>query len=303
MKLIWSRIEKEFHSNKILRVINTHGHWDHTSGNQIFPSSIVVGQENCPEFMRRTSQLFADEQDKGFVLTPPTRTFRDSAIFDAGGAIIRMYYSGNAHTNNDIFVYIPSEKVLLVGDLFGKNSLSFEVNRLNDIPRIIGLLDKFSKEGKRIESVIPGHGDDVLTIKDLVETKMDLEKKYAEYDQRRSAALTLSELLENNDAAQAVNEFDAFRKSQDTNRYFLESEFSLVGRHLLWKGETDKAICAYQVTARQFPGSALVFLDLAEVFLSRGDVDSAVANYERSIRIYPDHRKAREILKMLRKGK
>jgi glyoxylase-like metal-dependent hydrolase (beta-lactamase superfamily II) len=34
-------------------VINTHGHWDHCSGNQLFPDSIIIGQENCVEYIRQ----------------------------------------------------------------------------------------------------------------------------------------------------------------------------------------------------------------------------------------------------------
>jgi len=303
MREIWSRIEKEFRSNKVLRVINTHGHPDHTSGNQLFPNSIIVGHENCPEFMRRTASLTAEDNNGGYVLTPPARTFSDSATFDAGGVVIRMYYAGNAHTNNDIFVYIPSEKVLLIGDLFRRNTLSFEVNRLNDIPRIIGLLDKFITDAGRIEYVIPGHGEEILTVKDLVETRAALEKEYGELEQKRSAALTLSELLKDNDAGTALREFEAFRRSKDAECYFLEDEFSLVGRHLLWKGEMDKAIAAFQVTARRYPGSALAYLDLAEAFLRRGDVDSAVFNYERSLKIFPDNKPAIAILDKLRSSR
>jgi glyoxylase-like metal-dependent hydrolase (beta-lactamase superfamily II) len=300
MKKIWNRIEKEFRSNKVLRVINTHGHRDHASGNQNFPGSIIVGQENGPEFMRRTTGLTAEDNPGGYVLTPPARTFPDSATFDAGGVGIRMYYTGNAHTNNDIFIYIPSEKVLLVGDLFRRNALSFEVNRLNDIPRIIGLLDQFIADSARIGHVIPGHGEEILTVKDLVETRAAIEKEYGELPQKRSAALILSELLKDNDAGNAVNKFDAFIKDKDTNCYFLEDEFSLVGRHLLWKGEMDKSVAAFQVAARRYPGSALAFDDLAEAFLRRGDLDSAAVNYERSLKIFPDNKNAREILDKLR---
>ena len=45
-------IEKEFGRNDFLYVINTHGHYDHCSGNQVFATSTIVGHENCPEFMR-----------------------------------------------------------------------------------------------------------------------------------------------------------------------------------------------------------------------------------------------------------
>ncbi|MEE9502044.1 MAG: MBL fold metallo-hydrolase, partial [Candidatus Aminicenantaceae bacterium] len=34
-------------------VINTHYHWDHTFGNQVFPDAVIVGHENCVAGMQR----------------------------------------------------------------------------------------------------------------------------------------------------------------------------------------------------------------------------------------------------------
>jgi len=39
-------IEKEFARNDFKYVINTHPHWDHAWGNQVFPEAIVIGHEN-----------------------------------------------------------------------------------------------------------------------------------------------------------------------------------------------------------------------------------------------------------------
>lgn len=40
-------IEEEFGSNDFAYLINTHSHWDHTGGNQVFSDAIIIGQENC----------------------------------------------------------------------------------------------------------------------------------------------------------------------------------------------------------------------------------------------------------------
>ncbi len=40
-------IEKEFQRNDFAYLINTHSHWDHTGGNQVFPDAVIIGQENC----------------------------------------------------------------------------------------------------------------------------------------------------------------------------------------------------------------------------------------------------------------
>lgn len=53
MKKMCHLIEKEFGQKKFAYVINTHYHWDHTFGNQIFPRATIVGHENCIAGMNR----------------------------------------------------------------------------------------------------------------------------------------------------------------------------------------------------------------------------------------------------------
>ena len=48
-------IEKEFSQSDFQYVINTHGHSDHSGGNQLFPDSVIIAQQNCPEYMRQNS--------------------------------------------------------------------------------------------------------------------------------------------------------------------------------------------------------------------------------------------------------
>jgi glyoxylase-like metal-dependent hydrolase (beta-lactamase superfamily II) len=49
-------IEREFGRNDFAYVINTHFHFDHTSGNQIFPEAVIIAHETSPERMRQFDQ-------------------------------------------------------------------------------------------------------------------------------------------------------------------------------------------------------------------------------------------------------
>lgn len=53
MKKMKHLIEKEFGRKDFAYVINTHHHWDHTFGNQVFPDAVIVGHENCIAGMKR----------------------------------------------------------------------------------------------------------------------------------------------------------------------------------------------------------------------------------------------------------
>lgn len=46
-------IEGEFGRDDFVYVINTHYHWDHTNGNQIFPEAVIVSHESGPERLRQ----------------------------------------------------------------------------------------------------------------------------------------------------------------------------------------------------------------------------------------------------------
>ncbi len=148
MKEIRKEIENIFGRNDLIYIINTHGHWDHCSGNQVFNKANIIGHKNCVEYVshnnsnspmniwylkRRISKmrkevthpdrseddliemkadiigwnLVMQDIENEFIPTPPTTTFGDSLTLDLGDLTIRMYHCGNAHTNNDIIIYIP----------------------------------------------------------------------------------------------------------------------------------------------------------------------------------------------------
>ncbi|MBN1158137.1 MAG: MBL fold metallo-hydrolase [Bacteroidales bacterium] len=45
-------IEKELGRNDFTYLINTHGHPDHTGGNQVFSDAVIIGHDNCPDEIR-----------------------------------------------------------------------------------------------------------------------------------------------------------------------------------------------------------------------------------------------------------
>ncbi|MCW8810424.1 MAG: MBL fold metallo-hydrolase [Ignavibacteriaceae bacterium] len=40
-------IEREFKRHDFAYLINTHSHWDHTGGNQVFADAVIIAHENC----------------------------------------------------------------------------------------------------------------------------------------------------------------------------------------------------------------------------------------------------------------
>ena len=66
------------------------------------------------ENLRQAEAFLADL--KSFQVTLPTVTFDRSLIIHRGSRTIELLWMGNAHTDGDVFVYLPKERVIASGD-------------------------------------------------------------------------------------------------------------------------------------------------------------------------------------------
>ncbi len=110
-------------SKPISHAINTHYHWDHTNGNALFKGegAVVVSSKLTREFMEkrepRQKEFLAS---RGFELGPdpfrPEMTFENETEIDLGGTALRLFFAGEAETDDATAVWVPSEGVLASGD-------------------------------------------------------------------------------------------------------------------------------------------------------------------------------------------
>lgn len=107
---------KKVTPNPINRLVLTHSDGDHVNGLVGFPQGIeIISHDNT-----RIHMLTAFESAHQRTYLPNT-TFSEklSLYFGSGGKNTRvdLLYFGPAHTNGDVVVYFPEEKVAFVGDL------------------------------------------------------------------------------------------------------------------------------------------------------------------------------------------
>ena len=178
-------------------VVNTHWHYDHTDGNQVFgPEVRIVGHENTRKTIlagvlhKRLEQAFRDlpnalantrkrlaaakddgerqqlqrqlavqeayqEQLKETVPTPPNVTFTDRLTIYAGDREIQLIHPGRGHSNTDVLVYLPKERVVITGDFWEGD----RTGALN-----FGFHDEWADNLEKLKSmdfdwVIAGHGE------------------------------------------------------------------------------------------------------------------------------------------------
>ena len=150
-------------------VVNTHFHFDHAHGNQVYPADVqIIGHEFTYEMLAsggsigRTYERFQDwiasepggnEGQQGLIPTPPNMTFADRMTLLRGSREIQLLFFGRGHTGGDVVVYLPQEKVLFTGDL-----LLEEIPYMGDADRNdwVETLETLSQLD--FDIVVPGHG-------------------------------------------------------------------------------------------------------------------------------------------------
>jgi len=95
---------------------------------------------------------------EGFERTLPDLTFSDRLTLDLGDVTLRLYYYGQADTDNSIVVHVPEERVLVTGDLywFGGAFTDFGDGPDLEIPRWIETLDAVLADDG-VDWVVCGH--------------------------------------------------------------------------------------------------------------------------------------------------
>ncbi len=187
----------------IRKIINTHFHWDHWQGNQVyaeaFPGLEIITSERTranltsanagvggtgyiekqlesvpkeitklkDDILRATSpqqkaRLEANlrqtesylEELRQLKPTLPTRTVSNSVTLTEGGREIRILLLGRAHTDGDVFIYLPKEKVVASGDALIDWMPFLNDGYPEEWVQTLSALEKFD-----FARVIPGHGD------------------------------------------------------------------------------------------------------------------------------------------------
>ena len=155
-RAIREKIVENFGEKKIAYLINTHGHSDHSWGNQVFAEAEIIAHVNSGDIMKE--RLSRQKLENDFKMTLPTITFNEKMTLDMGDFTFEMVYLGRAHSGADILIHIPEEKILLVGDTFAYRYLPYVSAADNyDIPKWFEVLDYFLNKEGEIEKVICGH--------------------------------------------------------------------------------------------------------------------------------------------------
>jgi len=178
----------------VLYVVNSHAHPDHTHGNQVFEGALLIGStatrrdvlevdlpslnrsmgiaqsqvENLRRDLSKETDMMQLQQMREQIkdredyiqmmsrlkIKAPFVTVDDSLKIQDGKDEVRILYLGKGHTDGDLVVFIPAQKIAFVGDLFFNEAIP-NVQDASLLPWTTTLEQVLKLDADKF---VPGHG-------------------------------------------------------------------------------------------------------------------------------------------------
>ena len=144
---------------KVLFLINTHWHYDHVGGNEVYGrDATIVAHENVrARLTTEQKPWWADQgigpyQDHAL----PVLTYARDMTLHVNGETVHLWHFGPAHTDGDSIVYFKDSKVVHMGDQFhGRGQLAFGQSATGLLASYREVLSRVAPDSK----LITGHGE------------------------------------------------------------------------------------------------------------------------------------------------
>jgi glyoxylase-like metal-dependent hydrolase (beta-lactamase superfamily II) len=157
---------KEITPNPVTHVIVTHYHADHVYGLQTFKSigatifaeiaaKEYINSETAVQRLKDSRLTLSPWVNEKTVLTPATQWLSGKTTLVVDGVKFEITPVGEAHTPEDLVIYVPSEKVLFAGDVVFKSRIPY-VGPTADTQHWVKALDELIQLD--VKTIVPGHG-------------------------------------------------------------------------------------------------------------------------------------------------
>ncbi len=141
--------------------------------------------------------LFVQDLQEGYEVVKPSLTFADKHTLDLGDLTLELIFFGKGHSNSDILIYVPQERLLVSGAIAYQRAHLPEIgeqSQLEDVRRFIAVLDGLLADNVKIDHVIPGHSVP-LTRSALPPVRDYYWRMLTEVEAARRQGLTLDETI------------------------------------------------------------------------------------------------------------
>jgi glyoxylase-like metal-dependent hydrolase (beta-lactamase superfamily II) len=153
-------------SEPVKWLVLTHHHPDHHFGAIVFRRAgarviahpdrrVLVAEVGSRQLVRDWTRVVGRRAMQGFEYADrPDRPVTGSDTLRLGGRTIVVFHPGAAHTAGDLMVWLPSDRVLFVGDILVEDGMTMVVDGgSTPLLRALELIDSL-KPG----AAVPGHG-------------------------------------------------------------------------------------------------------------------------------------------------
>lgn len=231
--------------NKVKYLVNSHFHNDHIRGNQIFTDAEIIATErikdliemNEPEELKSETEIVGPMIEKTlkqiekendpdmleehkmwldyykaiqqsldeYKITLPNKFFTDTLVIKGSKRNAAIINLGKGHTEEDIVLWLPEEKILFGGDLMFSERHPFLGDGFPN--EWINCLEKFKKLDAKY--IVPGHGN-VGSNEDIDKLKLYIQKVENIIDNAIADNLTIDQLKQ----TEIPDEFKSWRLSR-----------------------------------------------------------------------------------------
>jgi glyoxylase-like metal-dependent hydrolase (beta-lactamase superfamily II) len=182
----------------VSRLINTHWHFDHAGGNEVFARAGAMVIATAATRQRLANDQYTEVLKLTTPASPaialPTLT-SDQFELHVGGESINLTAVPPAHTDGDLIVHFKSLDVVHTGDLFSNGFYPYiDASSLGWIGGMISAADQILKLAGPKTRIIPGHGP-MATPADLIAFRKMLVTVHDRLALMRDAGKTISEAM------------------------------------------------------------------------------------------------------------
>lgn len=142
-------------------LVNTHFHYDHTGGNEVFGASATIIAASAVRDRLQTEQTLWKEKHPPLPKQAwPVLTFENSLTLHLNGEDIKILHLPKGHTDGDTVVFFPKRKVASLGDLYFAGMYPiFHPEHEGSLEGYIKNLELILAQIPSDTKIVPGHGN------------------------------------------------------------------------------------------------------------------------------------------------
>jgi cyclase len=184
----------------VTKIVDTHYHYDHTFGNYLYGNVQIITHPKTPALMRSEEADWWNRHPEGL---PNQVLSTEKTSMNVGAHEVQIYFApAAAHTSGDLYLYLPAENLVMLGDIMFNTYYPFFDNHGGG-SSITGTIQSLREIASQYPTAtfLPGHGP-LATASDVLKYADYLESVYKDVKLAQSKGLNAQEAARSFDMSQ-----------------------------------------------------------------------------------------------------